>query len=587
MQLGIPLDDSVTFMLFLACLTAAIGIVYLFCQRKFGEPSVTGTGDYTDQFMPRQLATHEEYSKGFLVYFGSLAATVLLLSLIGPKNLDAIGIPVSEGASYVVLPIIVALVLVGLMPTVPVLLEIEKWLRKYAHERAYIPSAARATAERLAAADFDFAAYCGEVLSQPEMRGVEATDFTRSRRSLEHDWARLSCLVYELKSRRMAGQMDWLDADLLRAYAKDLDMIELAKKSMEVEVAAYRKQKAKDSSYTNEPLRRSIRDNLYKLYILLGCAVRLKKQPHGDINLALSQFGFKLSQITSPPGNSDLKLVGLSIVAASVLVLGFFATGLGLLGLWTPSLVFPQKLYQPFIDTASTLIPHCVAIMVADPMRAHAIKKGTWFRVGRRADHGISANYIRGAMICGLAGYIGLILWGFALQSLTVDGLLIDAPSALLAMATGGFYLYHLDNVETNRRPSRRWEVGSQAVVTGICGLIASSVSFELILGSASMAVDRIILSAVLNGAVGCVLAWYIPEAAAAKIDPLAEVKEERLRVLTARAVARFGTSEAATDWIERPNLALGNKSPRAAAADIDGFEHAISLLQGPQAMAA
>jgi hypothetical protein len=582
MQLGLPFEDLWSFILFIACLSAAIGLVYLFCRQKFAERTSSGTDDYADQLLPRQLATHEEYSRGFLVYFGTMVAVVLLLSLIGPNNLVALGVPLPKDLSPGVVPVAVALVLVGLMPTVPVLLEIEKWLRKYAHERAYIPSAARATAQRLAAADFDFAAYGGDVLRQPEMRGVEATDFTCSRRSLEHDWARLGCLVYEQKYRRMSGLMDWLDADLLRDYATDLDTIETAKKSMESDVATYRAEKAKDLSYANEPLRRAIRDNLYKLYILLGCAVRLKNRPNGDIDLALGQFGFKLSYTHSPPGNDDLKLVGLSIAAISVFLLELAAIELAFFGLWTPSPVFPQKFYQPFIDTASTIIPHLVAIMAADLMRRRAIKNGAWFR------RAISANYIRVAVVCGFAGYAGLILWGLGqVKAVTPDGLLIDAPYALLAMATGGFYVYHLDNVETHWRPSRLWEVGSQTIVTGICGLIAATVSFELILGAASMAIDRIVLTAVIDAGIGFVLGLYIPKAAAAKSDPLAGVKEERVRTLEARALARFGSSVAATDWLEQPNLALGNKSPRAAAVNVDGFEHAVSLLQGPRPLTA
>ncbi len=580
MQLGFPFQDLWTFALFIGCLSAAIGLVYLFCQQKFAERSSTGTDDYADQLLPRQLATHEEYSKGFLVYFGAMAAALLLLSLVGPNNLIALGVPLPKDLSPGVVPIAIGLALVGLMPNVPVLLEVEKWLRKYAHERAYIPSAARATAQRLAAADFDFTGYRGDVLCQPELRGVEAADFTRSRRSLEHDWARLACLVHEEKYRRMAGLMDWLDADLLRDYAKDLDIIETAKKSMEADVAAYRAEKAKDPSYTNDALHRSIRDNLYKLYILLGCAVRMKKQPNDDINLALGQFGFKVSQKMPAPGNRDLKVVGLSIAAISVLLLELVATEVG--RFWTPSPVFPAKFYQPFIDTASTLIPYLLAIMAADLVRSRAIRNGTWFRPG------INANYVRVAVLSGFAGYAGLILWGLGqVRAVTPDGLLIDAPYALLAMATGAFYVYHLDNVEMNRRPSRLWEIGSQTIVTGICGLVAASVSFELILGDAGMAVDRIALTAVVDAAVGGVLGWYIPSAATAKSDPLAEAKDERVRTLEAKALAWFGNSAAATDWLDRPNLALGNKSPRAAAVEVEGFEHAINVLHGPRALVA
>jgi hypothetical protein len=66
-------------------------------------------------------------------------------------------------------------------------------------------------------------------------------------------------------------------------------------------------------------------------------------------------------------------------------------------------------------------------------------------------------------------------------------------------------------------------------------------------------------------------LAWYIPKTAAAKIDPLADARDERIRMLEAKALARFGNSAAATYWLERSNLALGNKSQRTAAADVDG----------------
>src|SRR5215204_1607962 len=146
---GIPLDDLRSLALFIACLAAALGLVYLFCQKKFGEPSSSGSDDLVDQMLPRYLATREEYSKGFLTYFATMAATVLLLSLIGPKDLAALGVPLPKELSSVAIPLAAALLLTGVMPNVPVLLDIEKWVRKYAHERAYIPAAARATAQRL------------------------------------------------------------------------------------------------------------------------------------------------------------------------------------------------------------------------------------------------------------------------------------------------------------------------------------------------------------------------------------------------------------------------------------------------------
>ena len=125
MNIGVPLDQlSILFFLSLA---VAIWLVYLFCKQKFSERNVTGSSDYIYQLLPRQLATHEEYSKGFLIYFGSMAAMVLLLALLGPQNLEAVGITLPKALSYLTLPPAIALVLIGAMPNVPGLMLIENW----------------------------------------------------------------------------------------------------------------------------------------------------------------------------------------------------------------------------------------------------------------------------------------------------------------------------------------------------------------------------------------------------------------------------------------------------------------------------
>src|SRR6202007_3404700 len=106
-------------------------------------------------------------------------------------------------------------------------------------------------------------------------------------------------------------------------------LIESQKKSFETQVAAYRAARQNDPYYTDEGLRVRIVENLHKLYILLGCAVRLKTEPNDDIDLALRPFGFKLNRAKRPPTNGDLKLVGLTGVAVSIVLLGLAARGLG------------------------------------------------------------------------------------------------------------------------------------------------------------------------------------------------------------------------------------------------------------------
>jgi hypothetical protein len=353
-------------------------------------------------------------------------------------------------------------------------------------------------------------------------------------------------------------------------------------------VATYRTARANDSYYTNEALRDDIVSNLYKLYILLGCAVRLKAQPNDDIDLALRPLGFKLNRPPRPEGSySDIKLVSLTVAAVSTALLGLVAMGLGQLGLWTMSWVYPQTMSQPFVDTVATLVPHATAIMVADLMRGRAVNKGSWFATSGQGQRANVANYIRVALVCGVAGYLGLILGGLVQGPPTLDSFKIVLPNALLAMVTGGFYVYHLDNAEIGRRPSRPWELGSETVLTGLCGLIAACITWQTMLGSMAVAADKIILTTVINAAIGFAFAWYLPQAAAAALyDPLAAASKERVRALETAARVRLGNSAAV--WLDQQHPALGGISPRiAAATDVDGYESAIGLLQGPVALAA
>ena len=586
MHIGIPLNELSW--LFFVFLGVAIWLVYVFAQQKFAERSETGSRDYIYQLLPRQLATPAEYSNGFLIYFGTMAGIVIVMSLAGPNNLEALGIKMPQGLSFVCVPLVLAFVLIGSLPTVPGLTTLEKLLRQYAHTRAYIPDAARATAQRLAAADFDFSSYQGEVLQSPEMRGVDPGDFTRPRHSLEHAWARLCCLVFVQRSCRIEGLTDSLDATLLQDYETDLQLIESEKKSMEAQIAAFRSAKAQDPYYTNEALRRDIADNLHKLYILLGCAVRHKMQNDDEVDSALRPLGFKLKRRAQVPSTWDLKVVGVGVAAAIIALLGLAAAALGAFGLWTVSPVFPKTVWQPFVDTISTLLPHAAAIVAADLIRTRSINKGTWFGATGQARRGSDSNYVGVAVACGIAGYVALIVWGLVQAPPTPDSFAMQVPYALLAMVTGVFYVYHLDGADAGRRRSSIWLLAAQSVLTGLCGLIAACATWQVILGAAGQAIDRIVLTTVLNAAIGLVLGWYIPKAAAAtRYDPIAEASEERVRALETLAKVQLGDADAVM-WLDRSAPMLGNKSPRAAAAgSVEGFDQAVGMLQAPRMLAA
>jgi hypothetical protein len=211
-------------------------------------------------------------------------------------------------------PLAVAFILIGALPTVPGLTLIEKNLREYAHKRAYIPDAARATADRLAAADFDFTSYQDEALESPEMRGVEPADFKRSRRSLGHSWARLCCLVYAQANYRMSGLTEPLDASLRGLRKRIWSSSKTRSNRWKPRLPPIEQQRRATRSTPTMTCAAPIRDNLYKLYILLGCAVRLKQQPMKTSTLRWrsSASGSAARTRGANPAAPGLQLVGLT-----------------------------------------------------------------------------------------------------------------------------------------------------------------------------------------------------------------------------------------------------------------------------------
>src|SRR6516225_2831594 len=189
--LALPLDPTS-----IVCISLGMVIVALHSMKKFEESTVEKSeDDLIAQLLPKYLATR-------------------VLNIL-PPTLSAYA-PVA--------PLGFALILVGVLPNVPWLQDIEWRVRRFWHERAFIPTAARSTADMLRASNFDFSSYEQKaVRASPDMRGLEPSDFEAPRGSLENGWARLSCLSHELAWRRDAGETESLDDEMLDRYANDLD----------------------------------------------------------------------------------------------------------------------------------------------------------------------------------------------------------------------------------------------------------------------------------------------------------------------------------------------------------------------------
>lgn len=562
----------------------AVFVVIVFSISKFGESTIQkNDNDLITQLLPRFLATPEEYSRALILYVTTMAGIVVVLSLLGPRviALGSTNVPDTPNA----LPLFIALVIVGVLPNVPWLQELERQLRRFAHERAYIPRAARATADQLASAEFDFQNYkSNHVLNSPAMRGVELADFSAARDSIEYSWARLSCILHQLRRMQDAGLVENLDGEVLDQYAKDFDNLALSRKSMEDDIAEYRRQKATDVYFEDDELHRSIRKALRQLYVLLACAVRLKLRGDNDINSGLRPFGFVLLSAKVGEGNRNLMIVGLAVMTGTIFVAVYAIIGvermLASSSFWQPSDDFPKALSEPFIWAISSLLGHGTAIFVAEKIRSRRLAKQKWFVKAGPNSKRNPANYILVAILSGIAGFCVFYLWGvslFGAPSLKLA--IVVAPYSLLPAVTGGFYVFHLDGVDLNSRPSRFWEMGLQALATGFCGFAAASAAYAL--SDTDVVLDVVMFYVALGLVIGSSLAWYIPRAAATnRYDPMADVLQARIASLKSAALERYGTEEAAQQWVEQPNPALNDRPPKGVVGDITLFEKAVTLLR-------
>jgi hypothetical protein len=571
-QFGVPLDDK-SFYYFLALAAGAL-IVFLFSYNKFGETAVDDD-DLVVQFPTKYLATREEFARAMIVYMATMMVALGVFSLLGPSALTLAGGSVPTAATHA-LPLLVALILVGVIPNFPLLREIERNLRRFAHERAYIPAAARATAEKMAVADFDFGRYDKDLIfAEPSMVNVKRSDLSRPRGSLEYCWARLCALSYEMQSGREAESLGALEEPLWTR-------LEEKRRALASDVTEYRERLKRDRSYTNVELHENIRKTLRTYHRFLGCAVRHRLGPDANINLELGRFGFVLPPRHAARINpNDTILGGLFVMALSLFVLVFLAATLS--ALWHPSPFFPASALDAFIWCASATSAHGAAILVADRVRARLIARGRWYRARGTARYSPLANLVRVGIICGLAGYVVLVLWGLVYQrEITLAIVKGMAAYAAMPATTGAFYAFHLDNIELRCRPSRVLEVTVQAVVTAFFGLAACCAWLTLIGESLSKGYDLVIMVTLFGAIIGSSLAWYIPEAVPEiRPDPLGDESADRVLKLETAATDHFKDVSLARQWLDRRFAELGDRTPRAAAVEsVEGYDDAIELLQ-------
>jgi hypothetical protein len=572
---------------FLLALILGGVVVMLFANECFNKPTYDqDENDPATQFLPKYLATHQEYSIALLMYVTSLELSFLVLSLIGPKTFVEIGLLKNTSVSYEAFPLWVALVLTGLIPNLPVLKEIERKIRKIFHAKAFIPDGAKKTANALAGASFDFSLYkTPDVLNSGVFHCVDEADFDRSHTSLEYRWARTCALMYRLQRiERAAENAEDIDDQVFIVCRKEFEVLKIAFRALDGRIHNYKEGQSNNET-VNDELDAELGAFLRRLYVFIGCAVRLSHQTPQEIDGALNRLGFKLRHSDEIRIDWNIFIVGLPMMALFVFVATLFA----------PDLFegYPQVKYLPatshdaFKCASSALLFHSAAAITAIRLRSRWLQDNRWISVWNGAPDGARPldRYILVALAAATSGYFALVCYQLLIYPPSWQILVSALWWSPLAGLTGFFIAYYFDNKTANWM-QRVTEPIVQAAVMGCVAYFIAQERLPAFKAAAAISgqheTDQAFLFFIAGIAalIGFSLGAYLPQQQR-KREQIAY--RDRVNRVTWEAQSVFNDTNEAQRWLETEQASLGGLKPVEVVRTEEGLNYVMDALAGLQ----
>ncbi|WP_414475457.1 hypothetical protein [Microvirga sp. M2] len=294
-------------------IVAGCVVVLTYAKRRFNEPSGTNSKALPQAVEPlRYLYLKSQYKTARAVYVLASVVLYLLLLLPGPlimsvSNIDPKIFPPQAWA------LLVALVLVGFVPNTANfrwVLTIEEELRRFVHERYFVPRRVEETISLLQDVSYDPPSAQTEMLPAP-LRAAIFDGLKAPTNSLAYRWARTRMLMASL-SQIGTGTSSLLTRADFEPFEKDFEYIQEKYDELSGKI-----ERVIDSDLeveTERKLKAAVDALLDKIYAYITWGVRQRASTEGEINETLLTLGFDI-----PPEN-DISLF--NVVFPAVLSVG-------------------------------------------------------------------------------------------------------------------------------------------------------------------------------------------------------------------------------------------------------------------------
>jgi len=377
--------------------------VLMFGINEFSKPALSVSGDAKSviaQAMPNELTSEKDFLQAWVIYIFGLIAIFVLLSLSMQRGVTAFASGLPKGdIPPEAWPILSAFCLVGFMPNMPMLKQLEQWWRDLMHRSASIPSAVNVIVDELS-----FRAFAYDFLPPQTLNHIVAFDGSA---------ARLEALKKALGDRSLSNAAEnWVLASgiintllLIRpgsAATRQLGTRFIGRHTEHFNAMLFDYRDLKEKITAGKPsipigkfndqcdiYQERVADLLYKLKVFVACII-VARPAATSREQAISLLSFTSpNEVVARNKNKDeqdtlILSFGMGPLVAFACAASFPALG-PLLGTsqlagWPTMENYSQNLFAWFITDA---LRYPIIVFIALLYRHHLILQGRWFFEGR------------------------------------------------------------------------------------------------------------------------------------------------------------------------------------------------------------